>query len=169
MICSTLPELLDDDAAWQCVQAGIPAHRRPAHRAGLRGRDARRARRSGPAARDRATAPRPAESSSSARRAEWLSEHDAKELLRAAGVDVVDGRLVADAADAVAALGQLGGHIALKLSSAAVQHKSELGAVWLGLSSEAEVAAAFGAALARSSAPRRRGAGRADGRRLASS
>src|SRR5207248_1646182 len=25
MICSTLPELLDDEAAWQCVRAGIPA------------------------------------------------------------------------------------------------------------------------------------------------
>ena len=25
MICSTLPELLDDDAAWRCVQSGMPA------------------------------------------------------------------------------------------------------------------------------------------------
>jgi hypothetical protein len=45
----------------------------------------------------------------------------------------------------VLALGQLGGRIALKLSSAAVQHKSELGAVWLGLTSENEVGEAFAA------------------------
>jgi acetyl-CoA synthetase/acetyltransferase len=75
--------------------------------------------------------------------AEWLSEHDAKELLRAAGVDVVDGRLVSDAQDATLALAELGGSIALKLSSAALQHKTEVAAVWLGLSSDAEVTAAF--------------------------
>ncbi|MGN6868700.1 MAG: acetate--CoA ligase family protein [Solirubrobacteraceae bacterium] len=75
--------------------------------------------------------------------AQWLSEHDAKELLRAGGVEVVDGRLVADADDALLALAELGPPIALKLSSATVQHKSELGAVSLGLSSPTGVAEAF--------------------------
>jgi succinyl-CoA synthetase beta subunit len=75
--------------------------------------------------------------------AEWLAEHDAKELLRAGGVEVVDGRLVADAAEAVLALAEIGPPIALKLSSSAVQHKTELGAVWLGLSEDAEVTEAF--------------------------
>ena len=49
---------------------------------------------------------------------EWLSEHDAKELLRGAGVE--RGRRparVVDEDDAVAALAELGGHIALKLSA----------------------------------------------------
>ena len=137
MICSTLPELLDDESAWDCVQSGIPAI------AGLRTGlacavamrmelgDPARLRAIGAAAgRDRANG-------------EWLSEHDAKEILRAGGVDVVDGRLVADAAEAVLALDDLGPSIVLKLSSAAVQHKSELGAVWLGLGSEAAVADAF--------------------------
>jgi succinyl-CoA synthetase beta subunit len=73
----------------------------------------------------------------------WLSEHEAKELLRAGGVEVVDGRLVADADDALLALAEMGPPIALKLSSATVQHKSELGAVCLGLRSEAEVAEAY--------------------------
>jgi acyl-CoA synthetase (NDP forming) len=137
-ICSTLPELLDDDAAWQCVQAGIPAV------AGLRtglacvaalsahAADPARLREIAGAAGERVPAP-----------AQWLAEHDAKALVRAGGVDVVDGRLVADAGDALLALAELGSPIALKLSSATVQHKSELGAVRLGLSSEAEVAEAF--------------------------
>jgi succinyl-CoA synthetase beta subunit len=73
----------------------------------------------------------------------WLSEHEAKELLRASGIEVVDGRLVGRPSDAVQALAELGPPIALKLSSEAVQHKSELGAVWLGLTTEAEVADAF--------------------------
>jgi acetate---CoA ligase (ADP-forming) len=138
MICSTLPELLDDGAAWECVQADIPAV--AGLRTGLACIAAMRTRPGDPA-RLREIA-RTAESRPAAR-GQWLSEHDAKELLRGAGVEVVDGRLVADASDAVRALGQLGGSIALKLSSVSVQHKSELGGVWLGLSAETEVAAAF--------------------------
>jgi len=58
-------------------------------------------------------------------------------------VEVVDGRLVADAGEAVLALADLGAPIALKLSSPAVQHKSELGAVWLGLGSPGETEDAY--------------------------
>src|SRR5207248_9369790 len=58
----------------------------------------------------------------------WLSEHESKSLLRAAGVAVVDGLVVADEEDAVAALHSLGGCVAVKLSSPAVLHKSDLGA-----------------------------------------
>jgi acetyl-CoA synthetase len=140
MICSTLPELLDDASAWECVQAGIPAV--AGLRTGLACVGAMRVVGSGDPGRlleiaRAAGERRPSE-------AEWLSEHVAKELLRAGGVDVVDGRLVADAAEAVAALEDMGPAVALKLSSAGVQHKSELGAVWLGLSHEADVAEAFG-------------------------
>jgi succinyl-CoA synthetase beta subunit len=74
--------------------------------------------------------------------AEWLAEHEAKELLRTHGVPVPDGRVVLDGDGAVAALWELGGHVALKLSSVDVQHKSELGGVVVGLRSEAEVRAA---------------------------
>jgi acetate---CoA ligase (ADP-forming) len=138
MICSTLPELLDDDAAWQCVQAGIPAV--AGLRTGLTCVAALRARRGDPirlreivrAAGERSPVP-----------AQWLSEHDAKELLRAGGVEVVDGRLVADADDALLALSEIGPPIALKLSAATVQHKSELGAVRLGLRSGPDVTEAF--------------------------
>jgi acetate---CoA ligase (ADP-forming) len=138
MICSTLPELLDDESAWACVQSGIPAI------AGLRaGLACAAALRRAPGDPERLREIARAAATSPTTEIEWLPEHDAKELLRAGGVEVVDGRLVADGADAVLALEQLGGSIALKLSSVEVQHKSELGAVWLGLGSEAEVAAAF--------------------------
>lgn len=138
MICSTLPELLDDDAAWDCVQSGIPAV------AGLRtGLACAAALRSVPGDPARLLEIARASAGHAVAEAEWLSESDAKELLRAGGVEVVDGRLVADARDALLALAELGPPIALKLSSPSVQHKSELGAVWLGLRSETDVAEAF--------------------------
>jgi hypothetical protein len=55
---------------------------------------------------------------------------------------VVDGRLVGDEDDAVAALAELGGPVALKLSAPGLLHKSELGGLALDLSTEAEVRAA---------------------------
>jgi succinyl-CoA synthetase beta subunit len=73
----------------------------------------------------------------------WLSEHASKELLRRAGVPVVDGRLVTDVAGATQALADLGGPVAMKVSSASVQHKSELGAVEVGLATELAVRASF--------------------------
>src|SRR6185312_11722903 len=63
----------------------------------------------------------------------------AKELLRAAGVAVPYGLVVNDEDDAVAAWRELDGPVALKLSAARVQHKTELGGVALGLDSEHDV------------------------------
>lgn len=139
MICSTLPELLDDEAAWQCVQAGIPAI------AGLRtGLACAAARRSVPGDPARLLEiARAAQRSGPPDACEWLGEHESKELLRAAGVEVVGGRVVRDEDDAVLALGELGGNLVLKLSSPAIQHKSELGGLELSLRSEAEVRVAF--------------------------
>ena len=141
MVAATLPELLDDAAAWRFAQAGVPAA------AGLRtGIACATAMRlpAGDSARLReiaAVAGRVA--CGSADPAVWLSEHESKQLLRAGGIEVVAGRIVADPADAVAALGDLGGPIALKLSSGAVQHKTELGGVALGLADPAAVRDAF--------------------------
>jgi acetate---CoA ligase (ADP-forming) len=150
MVAATLPELLDDEAAWRFAQAGVPAA------AGLRtgvscaaamrlpAGDPRRLHEIAAAARAAAAA------AGAGGELRWLSEHESKELLRAGGVDVVEGRVVTDEDDAVLALHQWGGPIALKLSAAAVRHKSELGAVELALGEEATVRAAFGrlAALA---------------------
>jgi acyl-CoA synthetase (NDP forming) len=148
LVSSTLPELLDDEAAWEFAEAGVPAA------AGLRtglacaaallsrgGADgagcAVRLRAIANTARTRARAERSVDGP-------WLAEHAAKQLLRAAGVPVPAGRVVAGADDAVAALTELGGPIVLKLSAATVQHKSELGGVALNLSTEAAVRDAFG-------------------------
>jgi succinyl-CoA synthetase beta subunit len=74
---------------------------------------------------------------------EWLAEHEAKRLLKAGGVAVPDGRVVDGEDDAVGALAKLGAPLVLKLSSAAVQHKSELGGVALALRTEGEVRIAY--------------------------
>jgi acyl-CoA synthetase (NDP forming) len=141
LVSSTLPELLDDRAAWRFAEHGIAAV------AGLRtGVECVRALRSAPgdAARLREIAAAAAVGVSGTDGAGWLSEDASKHALRARGVNVVDGRLVSDADDAVRALGELGAPIALKLSSERVQHKSELGGVELGLADDAGVRDAFG-------------------------
>ncbi len=142
IVSSTLPELLDDEAAWRFIQEGIPAV--AGLRTGLRCAAALERPAGDPdRLRDIARAARAASSAGGAGDVEWLSEHDAKELLRGAGVDVVEGRLVCSEEDAALALAELGGHIALKLSAASIQHKSDVGAIELGLRSEAEVRSAF--------------------------
>jgi acetate---CoA ligase (ADP-forming) len=143
IVSSTLPELLDDDAAWRFIQAGIPAV--AGLRTGLRcaaalerpAGDPDRLREIARVARGIRASP------AAAIEGEWLSEHDAKELLRGAGVSVVEGRVVCDGDDAVVALGELGGQIALKLSAPGIQHKSDVGAIELGVRSEADVRSAF--------------------------
>ncbi|HEY5428379.1 MAG TPA: acetate--CoA ligase family protein, partial [Solirubrobacteraceae bacterium] len=140
IVSSTLPELLDDAAAAEFHRAGVPAA--AGLRTGLRCAATLHAAAATPevAARLREIA-RSARSVAPDR--EWLAEHDAKDLLRRAGVPVPAGRTAASAPDAVAAWRELGGPVAVKLSSAAVQHKTELGGVVLDLDGEAEVAAAY--------------------------
>ncbi|MGH2961022.1 MAG: acetate--CoA ligase family protein, partial [Solirubrobacterales bacterium] len=72
----------------------------------------------------------------------WLSEHDAKALLREAGIPVVPGRVAADADDAVTILVELGPPVAAKLSGEGVRHKSDLGALALDLHTEDELRSA---------------------------
>ena len=142
IVSSTLPELLDDDAAWQFIQEGTPAV--AGLRTGLRCAAALDQPLGDPARlREISQVARVACSVDADPDVEWLSEHDAKELLRGAGVSVVEGRVVSDEDDAVVALRELGGWMALKLSAAGIQHKSDVGAIELGLRSEAEVRSAF--------------------------
>ena len=75
---------------------------------------------------------------------EVLDEWHSKQRLAAAGVPVPEGRL-ADAETAPEAAAALGFPVALKLVSAELPHKTEAGAVRLGLNSAAEVAAAVAA------------------------
>jgi len=138
IVSSTLPELLDDTAAWRFAGEGIPAA------AGLRtGLACAAASRRPPGdplrLREIAAAAAAVSGPATAGDGEWLAEHEAKRLLRVGGVSVPDGRIVDDEDDAVGALAELGAPLVLKLSSAAVQHKSELGGVALALRTEGEV------------------------------
>ena len=138
MVSSTLPELLDEHAALAFIDAGVPAV------AGLRTGLACAAALLGPTPdparlREIATAARSARASTppaAANGSRWLSEHEAKELLRAASLPVVDGRLVSSEDDAAVALAELGGHVAVKLSGPSLQHKADVGALFLDVRTE---------------------------------
>jgi acyl-CoA synthetase (NDP forming) len=67
------------------------------------------------------------------------AESSSRDLLTAAGLPVVPGRLARSADEAVAAARDLGGPVAIKISSATVTHKSDIGGVVLGLSGDAAV------------------------------
>jgi acetyl-CoA synthetase len=136
MVAATLPELLDDEAAWRFCEAGVPAV------AGLRTGVAVAAALSRPLADpDRLRAIVAATTPVSAGR--WLAEHEAKELLRLRGVPVVRGRLASREDDAVAAWRDLGGPVALKVSAPGVQHKTVIGAIALDVRDEPGVREAF--------------------------
>jgi acetyl-CoA synthetase len=136
-LASTLPELLDDQAAARFADAGIPpvaglrtglacvaALRRPPG-------DPRRLRGIAAAARRRGGARNGT--------GRWLAEHEAKRLLRDARLPVVEGRLVTDEDDAVAALAELGGPLAVKLSGGSLRHKTDVGALVLDVRDELEL------------------------------
>jgi succinyl-CoA synthetase beta subunit len=78
----------------------------------------------------------------------WLSEAEAKRMLAAAGIPVPPSRTASDPAGAGTAAGEVGYPVALKLSSPALQHKSDAGALALGLESAAAVADAAARLLA---------------------
>src|SRR5262245_58435250 len=77
-----------------------------------------------------------------------LSEHESKQLLRGAGIEIPDERLVETADAAVQAAGDLGFPVALKLCGRKIAHKTERGLVRLNLADAAAVRAAAEALLA---------------------
>ncbi|WP_406142482.1 acetate--CoA ligase family protein [Streptomyces sp. NBC_01089] len=72
-----------------------------------------------------------------------LSEHAAKQLLRAYGIRVPREQLVTSAAAAVRAAGQVGYPVVMKASGAQLGHKTELGLVKVGLTSASQVRDAY--------------------------
>jgi len=139
MVASTLPELLDDSAAARFIDAGIPAI--SALRTGLQCAAALR-REPGDPARLRQIAAVAGRLGGHDNGRPRLSEHETKELLRGAGVPVVEGRVAVSEDDAARALDELGAPLALKLSAPSLLHKSELGALVLDLASAEDVRAA---------------------------
>ena len=81
-----------------------------------------------------------------------LSEHDARRLVEPSGIPFVPVELVTTPADAVAAAARFGGPVVLKLCSASVAHKTELGGVILDVMGAAAVEAAFATLASRAAA-----------------
>jgi acyl-CoA synthetase (NDP forming) len=78
-----------------------------------------------------------------------LTEHRAKPLLAAYGlVETKPERLVQSADEAVAARAEIGAPMALKVQSPAILHKSDAGALALGLATDETVRAAYDEILA---------------------
>ncbi len=77
-----------------------------------------------------------------------LSEHDSKQLLAAYGIASAQEVVCTNGDDAVAAASQIGHPIVMKVASPDVSHKSELGLVRVGLTTDDEVRAAFDELLA---------------------
>jgi acyl-CoA synthetase (NDP forming) len=72
-----------------------------------------------------------------------LSEVEAKQLLAKAGIPVVEARLAATRQEAVSVAKELGYPVALKVVSAQITHKTDVGGVKLNLGTAKEVRAAF--------------------------
>jgi len=72
-----------------------------------------------------------------------LSEAEAKRLLGTAGMNLLPERLVRSAAEARAAAAALGCPVAMKVASPDIAHKTEIGAVALGVTSPAAASHAF--------------------------
>ena len=72
-----------------------------------------------------------------------LTEIEAKELLKQAGIDVVDTRLATSKEEATSISQELGFPVALKIASADVVHKSDAGGVRLDLKTAKQVGKAY--------------------------
>jgi acyl-CoA synthetase (NDP forming) len=141
IVASTLPDLLDEQAALEFSARGLPAI------AGLRSAlvcaDALRAPLSDPQRLREIAAAARGRSDRSPGRRESLGEAEAKRLLRDAGIPVPDGA-EADDADGCAAIAErIGYPVALKLSGSTVPHKSEVGGLALAVGDEHELREAY--------------------------
>jgi acetate---CoA ligase (ADP-forming) len=70
---------------------------------------------------------------------EWLSAAECERVLRCYGIATPEARVVSSPEAAGAAAAEIGGRVALKAHGAGILHKSELGAVVVGLSGAEEV------------------------------
>jgi acyl-CoA synthetase (NDP forming) len=76
-----------------------------------------------------------------------LTEVESKELLKSAGIDVIDTRLATSKEEAISISQKLGFPVALKIASPDIVHKSDAGGVRLGLSDASQVGEAYGQIL----------------------
>ncbi len=137
-ICATIPENLDLVTREALVAAGIAPMQglHEALNAFAQGAAWTRAR-----ARVLAAPPKPLRPAAGSTRPAMVSEAEGKAWVARAGIAVPEGR-VASGRDAPGAAVDLGYPVALKMLSARIEHKTEMGAVTLGLASMREVEAA---------------------------
>src|SRR5262249_6394972 len=74
---------------------------------------------------------------------DWMDEVDAKDMLRADGLPVPAGMVVASEEECAAAAEELGGRVALKLASPGLLHKSDADALRLDLEGDEATKAAY--------------------------
>jgi len=77
-----------------------------------------------------------------------LTEIEAKELLKQAGVNVIDTKLAASSEEAISISRQFGFPVVLKIASSDIVHKSDAGGVKLGLKTSKQVGKAYDDILA---------------------
>lgn len=77
-----------------------------------------------------------------------LTELESKELLKGAGIPVVESRLAQSRGEAVALAKSLGFPVVLKVVSPDILHKSDIGGVKVGLRTERQVGVAYDAIMA---------------------
>ncbi len=136
IVASTLPDLLPEDLVDKCLQRGVPAVW--GLTTGIKVADAMRRPFGDPARlRSIGAIAGPAEAG------EWLAEHEAKHLLAKAGITVPRGGVASSADELAALIYEFDGPMALKLSHASVQHKSDIGALELGVVGTDDARAAF--------------------------
>jgi len=74
---------------------------------------------------------------------ELLTEKESKDLIKEAGINVIDTRLARSKADAILIGDQFGYPVVLKIASQEVTHKSDAGGVKLGIQSPEEIGKAY--------------------------
>ncbi len=72
-----------------------------------------------------------------------LLEHESKEVLRNIGVSIPPSKLVTSVEEAISKAKEFGFPVVMKLMSSQVLHKTDSGAVTIGIGNEKEVAAVF--------------------------
>ena len=144
ILASTLPDLVDPAARDELARAGVPAVGGiPAALAAVEASQGRAGDATGRAARLRSIAGTArGHSIRGGGDGAWLGEHRAKSMLRSAGIRVPDSHVASTPAGCLEAAAALEFPLALKLSAPTIRHKSELGAVRLGIRDEAELAEA---------------------------
>jgi len=136
IVASTMPDLLPEEMIDRCLDAGVPGVW--GLTTGIKVADAmRQPFGDGRRLRDIAAV------SGVPDAGEWLAEHEAKELLRNCGVQVPRGGVASNAEELDAVVAELDSPLALKLSSSTLQHKSDLGALELGVTGTAAARVAF--------------------------